>query len=360
MPGALLQVLLAAGVAALLVVLHVAFWSWRLHVPDAADALVFASTGDGWRLALARRRPRGRERRPPVLLCHGLSVNRFSVDSGIDRYSLAAALSRAGFDCFSLDLRGHGDSHPGRADAPRRWTFDTYLAEDVPAALGAVREATGEDRVLWVGHSLGALLGMAACQAYPDRVAGLVGLAGPVHFEAGGDLRRAMRWGLLVNGRWNHFLGRAVAPFAGLTHPQAAEIAVNGRNVERPVFRRLLANAIEDVPREVFAQLKGWVREDAFRSADGAVDYRERLASCRQPALFVSATRDGLAPPAVVLAAFERWGGEKAYWNAGLADGLSADYGHSDLIFGRRAPEEVFPRVLEWLLAHSQALGVER
>jgi pimeloyl-ACP methyl ester carboxylesterase len=355
MLGALGWIVLLAAAAAALGFLHHRFWTWRLRVPGAEDALVFATTRDGWRIALGRRRPRGPARRPPILLCHGLSTNRFSLDSGMERYSLAAFLSAAGFDCFAIDLRGHGASRPDRPGAPRRFGFDDYVREDVPAALEAVREATGEERVLWVGHSLGALVGLAACEAHPDRIAGVVALAGPVHFDGQADLRRYIRYGFLVNGRANRFLAHMVAPFAGLAHPPAAEIAINGRNVDRRVFRRHLANGIEDVPAGVFAQLREWVEDDVFRSADGAVDYRARLSACRQPALFVSAERDGLAPPPVVRAAFERWGGEKRYWNAGLREGFSADYGHTDLLLGRRAPEEIFPRLRDWLLAHSVA-----
>jgi pimeloyl-ACP methyl ester carboxylesterase len=360
MPGPLAAVLLAAAAVALLALLHLLFWTWWLRVPGAEDALIFTTAGDGWRIGLARRRPRGPARLPPVLLCHGLSANRFTLDAGTERYSLAAHLSRAGFDCFSLDLRGHGASRAAPPGVPRDWSFDTYLHLDVPAALDAVRAETGSDRVLWVGHSLGAVLGMAACAAYPERLAGLVGLAGPVRFGANPDLKRYVRHGFLLGGRVNRWLARMVAPFAGLTHPVASEIAIVGRNVERPVFRRLLANNIENVPRSVFLQLKGWVEVDAPRSVDGAVDYLERLALCRQPALFVSATLDGLAPPEVVKAAHDRWSGERAYWNAGRRDGFSVDYGHTDLLFGRRAPEEIFPRVEEWLRAHSAAAASGR
>src|SRR5512142_662756 len=103
---------LAVAAALLLGWLHYAFWTWRLRVPSGEDELVFGETRDGWRIAVGRRLPRGAPRLPPVLLCHGLSTNRASLDSGMERYSLAAHLARAGFDCFALDLRGHGASRP--------------------------------------------------------------------------------------------------------------------------------------------------------------------------------------------------------------------------------------------------------
>jgi pimeloyl-ACP methyl ester carboxylesterase len=342
--------LVALAGALLLVLAHHAFWTRRLAAPAAEDARVVATTRDGWRLEMGRRLPRGAARRPPVLLCHGLSANRWMLDAGVDGRSLAAFLAGAGFDCFALDLRGHGGSRRGPPGAGR-WSFDTYLAEDVPAALEAVRQATGEDRVLWVGHSLGALLGMAACQAHAGRIAGLVAIAGPVEMPV---LTGAMHLLLPARGRWNRFLAAMAAPFAGAVPLRVAEGIVGRDNMEPPVYRRLLANAIDDVPRGVGAQLRGWMRDGAFRSEGGEVDYRRGLSACRQPALFVSGPLDRLAPPRVVRSAFERWGGEKEYWCASRESGLSSDYSHTDLLVGRRAPEEVFPRLRDWLAAHGQ------
>lgn len=342
-------VLAATLAGAALVFLHHAFWTWRLAAPAAEDARLAARTRDGWRLELGRRVPRGPARRPPVLLCHGLSANRWIVDAGVEQVSLAGFLAREGFDCFALDLRGHGGSRRGPPGASREWSFDTYLQQDVPAALDAIAEATGETRVLWVGHSLGALLGMAACQAHAARVAGLVAIAGPVRFG-----RAPLSLGYLLRGRHNRLLAAMAAPFAGLVHPRLGEMAIASRNVERRVFRRLLANGIEGVPPGVLDQILGWARGNVFASADGAADYRAGLAACRQPALFVSAARDGLAPRSSVRAGHDLWGGEKAIWNASLADGFSADYGHTDLLVGRRASEEIFPRVRDWLVAHSE------
>ncbi|HEY6106043.1 MAG TPA: alpha/beta hydrolase [Anaeromyxobacteraceae bacterium] len=342
--------LLALAGAALLALAHHAFWTRRLAAPASGDAGVSALTRDGWRLALGRRLRRGPARRPPVLLCHGLCANRWMLDPGVEGRSLSAFLAESGFDCFTLDLRGHGGSRRGPPGAGP-WNFDTYLAEDVPAALEAVREAAGDDRVLWVGHSLGALLGMAACQVHAGRVAGLVAIAGPVHFPA---FSGAMRLLVPGRGRLNRILAEMAAPFAGMLRLPAAEGIVVRDNVERPVYRRLLANAIEDLSPGLFEQIRDWVRHDAFRSTGGEVDYRAGLADCRQPALFVSGPLDRLAPPRVVRAGYDRWGGEKAWFGASRESGLSADYAHTDLLLGRQAPREVFPPLRDWLAAHSR------
>jgi pimeloyl-ACP methyl ester carboxylesterase len=348
----------ALGVVLALALLHVAFWGRLYRVLPAQDELRFAETKDGWRIAVARRAPRGQRRAPPVLLCHGLSANRGNLDFGVERYSISRALSEAGFDCFAIELRGHGASRPTRRGAPRRWTFDTYLAEDIPAALDDIRAATGSPQVLWVGHSQGALLGLVAAGLFPDRIAGVVALAPPTHYHAHDALRRLLRFAFLATGRGHRTFARALVPIAGYFHPSIAQFAMNTRNVDRRLYRQLLANVVEDIPPGVLRQFVEWARQDRFVSLDGSVDYRAGLSGARQPALFVSGALDLLAPPAGVRAGYEMWAGEKEYWNAGRETGLSADYGHSDLIFGLHAPEEIHPRILSWLRAHSEPVIV--
>jgi pimeloyl-ACP methyl ester carboxylesterase len=341
MAGALLFVaaLVAAGAA------HYLFWTWKLRVAGTEDEILFAATADGWRLALGRRRPRGPARELPVLLVHGLAVNRLFMDFGDGRHSLAAHLAGAGFDCFALDLRGHGASRRG----PRRgWCFDDYVRQDLPAAIEAVCAATGAPRVLLAGHSQGALLALACAGLYPDRVAGVVAMAGPTHVSVKRELRLFARAAFRFR-YFTRFFARMSAPFAGFFPAGPLRASIDTRNVEGRVLRRMLASAVERVPTGVALQFRWWIRQDLFRSFDGAVDYRANLSRCRQPALFVAAETDGLAPPAVVRSGHDAWGGPKSWLLASRACGLSADYGHGDLLLGRRAPEEIYPRLSDWL-----------
>lgn len=340
-----LAVALAAALA-VATVLHVLYWRRRLASPTREDQIVQAATADGWTLALGRRTPRASPRRPPVLLVHGIAMNRQAFDFGVERYSMSAFLARSGFDCFALDLRGSGGSRRGGA---RRWNLDTYLREDVPAALDAIRRATGEEQVLYVGHSLGAILGMAACGVLGERIRALVALAAPARFGSlHGPFRNLAILKVLGVGRVLRLVARTAAPFSGYWHPGPLEVSINLRNVERPIYRRLLANAVEDLQPGVLEQLAVFHREDSFRSLDQGTDYRARLGACRQPALFVSAPKDGLAPPETVEEAFREWGGPKRYFSSG------PEYGHTDLLLGRGAPEIVFPQVRDFLLESSE------
>lgn len=346
-----LAVLAAAGALLLAGWAHLAFWRWRLAAPGREDERLTAVTDDGWRLCLGRRRARGARRGPPVLLVHGLAMNRLALDFGVERYSLAAALAAAGLECFALDLRGHGGSRPGPG-AGRRWSLDDYLRLDLPAAMDAVAAATGEGRVLLVGHSQGALLSLVAGARWPARVAGVVALAPPLRFPP--TARRHLRHlPALAALRVTRLGARMLAPFATLAavwRPPAAALSIAPAEMDGPVFRRLLSNVIEDLPPGVVAQFADFLREDRCGSADGREDWRAALPDARAPALFVAAPEDGLAPPALVREAFERWGGERAWLT------LPSGVGHTDMLLGRRAPTVLFPAVREWILSRSTPL----
>lgn len=94
---------------------------------------------------------------PPLVLSHGLT------DNGLCWTRLAEALG-ADYDIIMLDARGHGTSsrvgRPGAADPVRD------LAEAI--------EGLGLNRVLVMGHSVGARASAGYAAAFPDRVRALV------------------------------------------------------------------------------------------------------------------------------------------------------------------------------------------
>jgi pimeloyl-ACP methyl ester carboxylesterase len=279
----------------------------------------------------------GQDGKPALVLVHG----------GLDHarnWDWVARSLREHYHVYALDLRGHGDSRP-TPGAPRRWSLDDYLEKDLPAALDAIQAATGLREVLLVGHSQGALLALVAAGLYPARIAGVVALAPPVRFPLVSPLLRAIPW--LRRLRLGRRASQLLAPFAGVVHPRLAGHVIRREEMERPVFRRLMMNAVEDLPPGVVDHFSRLAREERLGSLDGSADWRAGLSRSRQPALFVEAPADGLVPPAVVEEACARWGGPKTLWRA--PDGV----GHADLLLGRRAPELLFPVVRDWLLAHA-------
>jgi pimeloyl-ACP methyl ester carboxylesterase len=97
---------------------------------------------------------------PPMIFVHGWSCERSYFAPQFERFAARHAVA-------TLDLRGHGESSqpgvgPGIYDVPT-------LADDVLA----VAAAAGFERPVVVGHSLGALIGLA-CGARPQAIRALV------------------------------------------------------------------------------------------------------------------------------------------------------------------------------------------
>jgi predicted alpha/beta hydrolase len=113
-------------------------------------------TADGLSLALHRLRSWRDPELPPVLLVPGTFSTRVfwlgTRGHGFGRY-----LAAAGFDCWILELRGHGAS-----DRPHRWTMHEWIRYDAPAAIDAVLEISGAASCFWVGHSAGGVVGAGA------------------------------------------------------------------------------------------------------------------------------------------------------------------------------------------------------
>jgi alpha-beta hydrolase superfamily lysophospholipase len=329
----------------------------RWRATREPDAWVQVTAKDGHPLSLAHFRAQGERRAAePVLLCHGLSVNRFNMDMD-DETSLARWLAARGFDVYVVELRGHGRSKRGLLSFQR---FDDYPTLDLPAVIEAVRARHGAAKVHWCGHSMGGLVLYAYLAREPEAdVRSAVTIGSPVRMRPAWwmklGIRAAALWPFPLCWSPGSFL---VAPIVGRIDHPLVRMIVNPRNVRGSRMRTALANVVADIsPGEVrhFARM---ACEGSFTSADGACDYAAGLATTTTPCLVIAGTDDRLATPAAVRAGFDALGGgaPHAFRLAGRASGDPEDFGHGDLVIGDHAPGVVFPEVERWLRAHDPAL----
>ncbi len=131
-----------------------------------------------------------------VLILHGITAH-----SGAYGTMLGHPLSAKGIDMWGLDLRGHGLSDGRRGDYPSR----KRLEEDLAHAVTFV--ARRSKRLVVLGHSLGVMTAIAAYQAAPQEVQGLVLLSAareinPAVFPSptGGGAMKAILGALLFRG----------------------------------------------------------------------------------------------------------------------------------------------------------------
>lgn len=327
---------------------------FSLTLPWTPDDLYRVPTPDGATIALGRYHARGERRfTTPVVLCHGLGANRYDLDFN-ERYSLARFLARRGFETWVLELRGRG-----MAGKPVEATFDDQARDDVGTALRTVLSANTAKDALWVGHSKGGMVAYAHLARLPGApIRAVVTLGTPVSFEHQPGVKQFLRAVAPAFGLSRipvRLATRVVAPF-GLPPWPIGPYLANAENMEPQVVRQAIANVTADILGGVARQFQRWISTGRLDGEDG-FDYRAGLKDVKVPVLLMAGIKDLLAPPKTVEPARALLGGPVEYVLLARSHGFSADYGHGDLTLGRSAPDEVFPRVAEFLERHAERVA---
>ncbi|KDP30819.1 hypothetical protein JCGZ_13762 [Jatropha curcas] len=128
------------------------------------------TTQDGFILSM-QRIPVGQsgespEKRPPILLQHGLLLDGATWLLLPPKQSLAFLLADNGYDVWIANTRGTKYSRGHISLAPTDpaywdWSWDELVAYDLPATFKYVHDQTGQ-KLHYVGHSLGTLIALAA------------------------------------------------------------------------------------------------------------------------------------------------------------------------------------------------------
>jgi pimeloyl-ACP methyl ester carboxylesterase len=317
------------------------------ELPQQAEHLE-ATTRDGWKISVIHYAGAGR----PVLLLHGIVTNERNFDLD-EKHSFARWLAAHGRDVYAMSLRGTGESQrPGLTQFD--WDFDTYVTQDVPAAVQLVLQRSGAKELDFIGHSLGGMILYAALARGQQGIARAVTIGSPVGFRWG---PRFTTWSSAAASTASHL------PFISLTagtllalpalswYPTPlALVLYNPQNMDPSVWESFLSVGVDDESPVLAAQAARWMREDRFLSRDGAVDYEQELRFVKTPFLVVAGKVDQLGFPPLVRRGFDALGSSDKTWLlVGEENGASADYGHMDLLLGERAATDVFEPILRWL-----------
>jgi len=271
--------------------------------------LATARCEDGEVLVLRRYQNRNGGTKPgAVVLCHGIGENGNIFDLG-NGNSLARHLAGEGLDVWVADLRGCGLSgigapySGGKGGRPAAdWQIEDYVAQDVPAILSAVRQASGAKKVVWVGHNLGACIALAFAAAHPQEkdfsiVSVGASLEGqepypPVLADEAGSCRRFVE----APGR---FPSLAAQPSADV--PQGWEaLFYNPAHMSAEMLEVMVRTANESVPPRVAREFVAMLRGGALRSSDGRTNYADEAKKITCPAYFICGKADNLADTGAV------------------------------------------------------------
>ena len=307
------------------------------------DELITYRTEDGWEADIRHFKGDG----PPVLIVHGMGANHYNFDYHED-VSLSHYLQQSGWDVWIPELRGDPGARPPYKKARGEFTFDD-LAHDLPFAVESVLEATGQEQLDWVGHSMGGMLLYTALSNYPDKIRSGVAICSPSTFDHPLPIHKSLaKTGWAVRGRGRlpaRALAKMTAPL-GRANVLFARIA-NTKNLDWGLAKGLARHALIDLPRPMAAQAVQWMREGEFVSTEGVPWI---VPGNDTPLLVFGAIDDKVAPEPDVASTCQFFG-DCTYVRLAKDNGFAVDYGHVDPVVGKSAPTDVYPHIKQFLWA---------
>ena len=312
-----------------------------------------ARTADGWQLHLRRTVCPGRldAEQPPLLIVPGYGMNSFIFSFHPRGTSMERTLAEAGFEVWSMNLRGQGDSRPG-PDAPRDPSLLHYATVDVPTAVDHVlahtRGATANGITL-VGCSLGGSVVYSdlALRANSHRAGRIVAMGAPLRWTRIHPLMRALfsspRLASAVRLSRTRDMVRGMMPLF-LRMPALLSIYMNPATIDTGQMREM-TRTVEDPHPRINRSIAFWMRHRDLE-LDG-VNITHAMADQDLPLLVVLANRDGIVPEQTALSAVDAWGGrdvevlrvgDRKNW-----------YAHANMFIDDDAPRRVFHPMIRWL-----------
>lgn len=286
--------------------------------------------------------------RVPVLLVPSI-INRWYVLDLRPGFSVAEALVGAGLDVYCLDWGVPEDED-------RYLTWDDLLRR-LGRAVRAAARISGTREVALLGYCVGGTLAGIWSALHPERVAGLVNLAGPFDFSQGGFLAE------MVDPKWFDPEAIAAAGNVSAQQMQSGFIALRPTlqiakwvgffdklhdPAARASFEALETWAGDNVPfpgaaygtyiRELY-QKNALIEGEHF-----ALGARVELARIRCPVLTVGTDRDNICPLPAARALNERVSSVDR-------ELFVVPGGHVGAVVGAKASKVLYPKLASWLTA---------
>ncbi|HEY5058395.1 MAG TPA: alpha/beta fold hydrolase [Gaiellaceae bacterium] len=309
----------------------------------------YVTTDDGVRIRLTRFAGEGE----PVVLAHGLGTSSETFMLDTVETSLAEYLASNGHDVWLLDWRGSS----ALDGALREHTLDDVAQHDWPAAIAAIRAATGAPGVHVVAEGAGSLALHAALLNGLTGVASVVslGVAPEIVAPNADKLGRGLRDvdGDLMREDKRGRVADKLLRFQRIEAEERCESAVCRRATY--VYGLLYEHdQLSDTTHETIHELVGLpnkaamdhLRTIAERGSLGVAEGElERLAL---PITYVHGAESAVFRPEGTERFVELLRGR--FNGAGLHSAtIVPDYGHLDLLIGKNAVADVYPAIHEHL-----------
>lgn len=312
----------------------------------------------GWELDVRRHViPAKRDRRlRPLLLVPGYCMNTTPLGFHPEGPSLIEFLADRGFEVWTSNLRGQGDSRS--RGGPRNVGFRELALGDLSQAIDHVRAhtETGKDRVDVIGCSLGGTYLFAYLAHNPDShaIGSIVTMGAPLRWLGANRVMKLVLGSSRVASRL-HISGTRrivgiVAPFLAARAPSLLSVYLNAKTIDISAADELV-KTVEDPIAYLNGEIASWLKATDL-TVDG-VNVTQALRRIDRPLLCIVANRDGIVPGPAARSALDAIGStDRELLAVGTDDTWFA---HADLFVSRHAQKQVFEPLAKWLEKRSSS-----
>jgi len=288
---------------------------------------------------------------PVPVLCIPSLINQYYVMDLTPERSLVRYLLEQGLDVYMLDW--------GTAtDAERYRSLDDYITRMMGRCIQLVRRISGQERVSLLGYCMGGMMGAIYTVLFPEQIASLVNLAGPINYHDDGiySVWTRPEWlnvDLLVDTFGNIPAGFLNMTFHAVRPTDEIIQALNyWERRDDPAFMRVFSamhlwtHDPTPFPGEAFRKYVKDLYQDnllirgEFRVHGQIID----LHRITTPTLTIAARRDHIAPWQSVAALHDMIASADK-------DLIILESGHIGMVIGSSAHTTLWPRLGSWLAA---------
>lgn len=308
-------------------------------------------TPDHWKIAVYSYIPEKVTRRYPVMLLHGIASNHNVWDFGFEESSFARHLAAQGYAVYALNLRGRTGSDGPHTGRSRQWSMDDYLLCDLPTVVTHVLEKERAEKMHWVGHSMGGILGFFyQIRHKASNLQSLTTFASALnytystlnHFRSFLDYISALQYYPIKT------FYKPMIPFASLD-TFWNRFLWNPENIEPKVAERVLETMVEPIAVNEWNQIKLISAAEGMPRLSGGFPHRADDRRITVPTLMLAGDRDWLCALDGVEWTMDELSCERKLIVFGKEYGSRSSYGHMDLVCGKNAPIEVWPKATDWI-----------
>lgn len=316
----------------------------------------YLDSGDGWRLDVKRYHEPARfdPAKAPILIVPGYCMNTFILAFHPRGRSLVEFLCARGYEVWTSNLRGQGDSRRAGPEAGPVG-FSQLSLRDIPLVVDHVRARTASRAK--APHAIGCSLGGTFLYAYLGHharshgLSSVVGMGAPLRWV---DLHpmvkvafRSSTLASMVRVKGTRRMARLALPVAKRI-PGLLSMYMNTDHIDLSDAGQL-TQTVDDPHPYLNVQIAKWVTGSDLKVR--GLDVTRALKQVDLPLFAIYANGDGIVPPEVAKSALEFIGGPTESLQAGDED---VWFAHADMFINDYAEPRVFEPLAAWLDARPQ------